>query len=294
MIETFRWGPSHTPKLIRFLMTFTCVITLLSALTNSLFVELLGIQGPQFLLGLSATGLQSMYYWQPITYLFIQDVGSYGVHIFFLLTLGFNMYILWVIGSMVYERTRGGHLLGIYFGSGIAAGLISLLFMHLWHQYFFLAGPSAALLGLFVVWVMYYPDNDLYFFFLIPLKPKTLLTIILSILFISNLSNLDFISMLFYLVAALVGYLYGLLFLGLRSPYLITHRFDREMIKLINRFRGIDTTESKIVDISGVSQDDDRFVDAMLTKISKFGESSLTQTERRRMKKISEEKMKNR
>lgn len=291
MIETFRWGPSKTPKIIQWLISFSCIVTLLSALTNPLFVELLGIQGPQFLLGLSATGLQYMYYWQPLTYLFIQDVGSSGIHLFFLITLCFNMYLLWVIGTMVYERTGTGHLLVIYFGSGVFAGLVSMLFMHLWHHYFFLAGPSAALLAIFIVWVMYYPDNDLYFFFLIPLKPKLLLSFVLTILLISSLSNLDFISIIFFLSAALFGYFYGLIFLNLRSPYLFTHRFDKQVIKLANRMRGIDTKDTKIVDISGVSQDDDAFIDAMLTKISKYGESSLTQSEKRRMQKISEKKM---
>lgn len=289
MINTFRWGPNHTPRLISWLIAVTCAITLTSALTNSLFVELLGIQGPQFFLGLSATGMQYLYFWQPITYLFVQDTES-GINLFFLFTLCFNMYLLWVLGTMVYERAGALHFTAIYFSGGVLTALSTLLFMNLWHQYAFLAGPSAALLTTFVIWTMYYPDNDLYFFFLIPLKPRQLLTIILTIILLSNLSSLDFISIHFFAAAVLTGYFYGLLFLQLRSPYLFTHSFDRKVIKFIDRMMGRKSS-SKVVDISSASQDDDRFIDAMLTKISKYGEGSLTQSERRRMQKISEQKM---
>lgn len=283
-------GPGHTPKAVSWLIILTSVISLLSALTNNLFVQFLQVTGPVELLGLSWRGLRLGYFWQPLTYQFVQDPGGYGIHFFYLISLLFNMYVLWVIGSMVFDRLGTLRFIILYLVTGALAGLAAVGMMSVVGNYSLLTGPSAALLGLLVVWTMFYPDSDLMLFFLFPIKLRWLLAGVLGAILIVYLSQLDAVSLTFYAVATLCGYLFGLICCGLTSPFAFTRRFDLFMIRMSNRFFGttVSNTKSKIVDIQS---DDDAFVDAMLSKISKHGEKSLTSRERRRMQEISARKM---
>lgn len=294
---TSNFGPSQTPQVIRRLIIWTCIISILSALTNNLFVQVFHITGPQELLTLSLYGLKNFYLWQPITYLFTHEASAYGINIFFLLSLFFEMYVLWVVGSMVHERIGTMRFLTVYFLSGIIAGLLALLVIYLSGHYIVLAGPSAALLALFTLWTMFYPDNIIMLFFLIPMKTVWLFVGVLGIIILTSLSSLDLVGFIFYFSGVLFGYLYGLLALGLKSPFEFTQSFDRKVIQLMDRIRGGAVDSSKVVDISTDAEyvsDEDAFVDAMLTKISKHGEKSLSTSEKQRMKKISERKMRDR
>lgn len=294
--EPHRWGPGETPVPVRWLIILTCTLSLFSALTNNLFEQIIGIAGPQQFLGLSWQGLAHYFLWQPITYLFIQESGL-GVHIFFLIGLFFNMYILWILGSTLYERI-GSHVIGLYLISGALAGLCAILLMPLVGHYAILTGPSAALLGLFMVWTMCNPDSELMLFFILPIQTKWLLTSLVGAVCLISLSQADLISFAFYITGVIVGYLYGLLVLGIRGPFTHTHSFDDAVIHIGERLRRIfnksSQGSSKVVDIRHVETllDDDAFIDEMLAKISKYGEGSLTRKERRRMDEISANKAK--
>lgn len=302
-----QWGPGETSVAIRRLIMITCGISIFSAFANSLFVQVLGLKGPQELLSLSWHGLQNYFLWQPITYLFIQNSSSQGINLSFLLSLAVNMYVLWVLGSTLLERIGTKHFLGLYFIGGILAGLLTVFTMPLTGHYMPLAGPTASLLAVFVVWTMSNPQSELMLFFLIPIKTKWLLAGILGAICLISLSQLDFISLTFYLSATLIGYLYGLLVFNMQSPFKITHGFDRavsdvrdDLLKKIRTKkkadRGVDLgaetagkPQSKVYDFKSGEAilDDDAFVDLMLTKISKNGEKSLSVEERRRMQQIS-------
>lgn len=284
-----QWGPNETPKVILHLIIWTCVISILSGLTNSLFVQILKMNGPQEILGLSWYGLRQYYLWQPVTYIFIKEVTAYGISVNFLISLAFDMYILWVIGTMIQERIGTNRFLGVYLLSGVVAGIIAILMMLAVGKYMLITGPAAALLAIFTLWTMFYPENILMLFFLIPVKTMWLLVAVLAIITLTTLSSGDFVSLIFYWSGALFGYLYGLLYLGLKSPFKYTHEFDTYVINKMEKFRSRKESGggTKVVDFSE-SIDDDAFMDAMLTKIAKYGESSLTARERQRMKQISE------
>lgn len=282
----FRWGPKHTPKIIQWLIFITAGVTLFSALTDTLFVNVFGTIGPQKLLSLSWYGWRHDFLWQPLTYLFIQEASLFGIHLFSLLTLAFNLYILWVIGTMVHERTGDVKFLLLYLGSGIVAGIITLFAMPISGQYISLEGPSAALMAVFVVWTMYYPNNPLFFLFLFPLKPKVLLNWILGIMAVIYFINRDFNSFIFFLTAILFGYAFGVFALGLKSPYAFTHPLDKKILSWRNKILGKDDRDSKIVKMTPFEEE--AFMDEMLSKISKYGEDSLTPYERQRMDAIAE------
>ncbi|MBA3958257.1 MAG: rhomboid family intramembrane serine protease [Parachlamydiaceae bacterium] len=293
MMDNLSWGPTYTPTVIKRLLVVMATLSLLSALTNNLFVHVFSLPGLQEWLSLSWNGLRHYYLWQPITYLFLQPIDSYGIQLSYLISLCFNLYILWVVGTMVHERIGTKHFLALFFLSGLLAGFVALMSMRLVETYIPLAGPTASLLALFVVWAMFYPSNDLLLFFLFPVSPKFLLGVVCGVLAIICIASLDLVSFAFYATGILFGYFYGLLLLGLASPYEFTKPFDRKVLGVINRWRGQEENDTKIVDIStGESpEDEDAFVDAMLTKISRFGERSLTPFERQKMQQISEKRM---
>lgn len=291
---TSRWGPSQTSPIIRRLIFATCFVALLSALTHNLFSHFLAIPSPQELLSLSWYGISHYFLWQPFTYLFVQTNYPDGITLFFLLALFFNMYILWILGSTLQEDIGTKNFLWLYFGAGITSGVIAAFAMPLFGQYSVLAGPSAALLGLFVVWTMFYAESILTLFFLIPVRTKWLLAGILGAIALIAISQVDLVSLTFYFTASLYCYLYGVLVLRLRSPYAFIRPLDQVLENLASHLRPSEPKtagESKIVDLKGKPVlDDEAFIDAMLTKISKYGEKSLTTHERLRMQQISEKR----
>lgn len=287
------WAPSQTPLAVRYLIAITCAISLFSALTNNVIIQLLNMRGPQEFLALSLRGVQQGHFWQPITYMFVGDVGSLGINFSYLLALFFGMYILWTIGSMVHERVGSVRFLSIYLGGGVFAGLLALWVIYLTGSYYVsIAGYAAPLLALFTVWTMFYPDSIVMLFFVIPTQPKWILAGVLGALCIISLAQGDFVSLALYLGSGMFGYLYGLLILHLFSPFQFTHSFDRKVVEWTSGLRKGKKNANKVIDIStGESfSSDDQFVDEMLTKISKTGEQSLTARERSRMEQISKRK----
>lgn len=296
----YYWGTQQTPQAIRTLVWTTALITLIAACSEMLFSQLLGTKGPQDFLGLSWYGFRHYYIWQPISYLFVQEVASDGISFLYLISLFLSMYILWLIGSMLVERMGSVKFYVLYFLCGILAGLTALFAMPVIGSFVLITGPAAALLAISVVWVMYFPDTELTFFFLFPIQAKWLLAGTITAIALLCLSRLDFISLIFYLSGVLYGYLFGVLVLKLKSPYAFLEPIYSALRNFSSVIRRKFTSEkepevkSKIVDITTGSPiiDDEAFVDAMLAKIARQGEKALTRSERKRMDEISARKAK--
>lgn len=295
-----------TPSIIKQIIIVTVSVAILSALTQSIF-ELFGLfPGPQNYLSLSWWGLYHWFLWQPLTYLFVQDASGAGVTFFFILKLFLNMYILWVVGGIVYQLIGKWPLLRLYLLGGIGAGLIALLPMKLFGYDEMLAGALPAVLTVATVWAMAMPETEILLFYLIPLKLKWLILYAYGILALMTLSAFDFAEFILYFAAAAIGFCYAVIVHHWRSPFphtkgiedFLIRAGDAVRIRLPSWLRFSKNTggqsEGKVVDIgfSESLKDDDAFVDAMLAKISKRGEESLSWSEKRRLKEISEKKMK--
>lgn len=306
-------GPTKTPAVIKHLMIWTAVIALFSAAIQPIVDQFGLFPGPQNLLSLSWWGLRNLYLWQPFTYLFVQSISSYGITFYFLISLFFNIYLLWVLGTAVVELVGKWAFLRFYFFCGIAAGLICLLCMPLIGQYAVLAGAAPALLALLTVWSMAFPESEVLLFFLIPLKAKWLVTGLMGAIILVSLSQLDFPGLILYVSGIVLGYTYAVIAWGWRGPFSCAQGIDSWLsavgLRLRRYFRlpqwlhskkkagdNVSPSQTKIVDIGTGKKlsDDDAFVDEMLAKISKSGERSLSWSERRRMQQISERKMKER
>lgn len=284
------WGPDTTPKVILRLILLTCFVAIGSALIDPLLTQIFSVPGLQSLLSLSWYGVHRYYLWQPISYLFVQSTGAFGITLPFLIGLAFDMYILWIMGSTVVETVGTKPFLRLYFLSGIFAGLIALWIMFLTGRYSIVAGPMSSILALITVWTMLQPQATILLFFVFPIQAKWLLAGILGAIILIHVSQQSWIYLALYLSGALFGYLYALIAWHLRSPFDFTQRFDNFLIAWKNRNR----KPSKIIDFKTGRpiEDDEKFMDAMLNKISQKGEKSLTWRERRRMNVIAEKKRK--
>lgn len=292
-----RWTPGGiTPKPIKELIWITAAFSIFCALFNYAFWALFEIQGPQELFSLSWWGLSQSYLWQPLTFIFVEAGGSFGISFNYLLGLFFNMYLLWMLGTYLWEVYGTQSFLIFYFTTGIIAGLAALLLGALFGIYGPIAGPTASILAILVVWTMLNPDAQLFLFSLFPVKALYLTLGILAYMLFSALSQGNFLVFLFYSLGALAGYLYGAIVWDLKSPFEKTHAFDEWLNDLGLRFRSkfFKQGKAKIVDIQTgkPKSDDDAFMDEMLSKIARLGEGSLTWGERRRMDEIAAKKSK--
>jgi hypothetical protein len=299
----YNWGPENTPSIILRLIIITLVVSLFCALTNSIISSFFNVLGPQELLSLSWYGLFHYYFWQPFTFLFVQDGGSQGINLWYLISLAFNMYILWAFGSQLVQQFSAKSFLGLYFGSGLFGAFIALLTMLLVGRYDFLAGPTPSILALITAWTMINLDVEILLFMLIPLKAKWMLAGILGIIVLIDISHLNFVDLAFNLGGALFGYFYALLAWDIPGPFSWMHTLDRRIhrfaAKISQKFRKQSAKKekkSKVIDLSTgkTTSNDDEFVDEMLAKIARQGEKSLTWQERKRMQEISAKKMRDR
>ncbi len=150
--------------------------------------------------------------WQLVTYLFLHSPVGF-THILL------NMLSLWMFGSMLERDWGTKKFLQYYFVCGIGAGfcvvLISILFGSMDTM---VIGASGAILGLLLAFGLLYPNMELLFFFLFPIRAKYYVMIVGAMVFLSTLMPSQGISNVAHLGGMLVGYLY--LKLQFRTPSL--------------------------------------------------------------------------
>lgn len=287
-------GPGTTPFVIRWLIGITCILSICTAMLNPLFLNYLQIQGPNYLFSLSWYGLKSGYLWQPVTYLFVEE-GFDGVSFNLLISLFFQMSIVWIMGSPLAERFGGYSFTVFYLLCGIISGLAAILTAPLFGLSPFFMGPGASVVAVLIAWTMMHPESELLLFFLVPVKAKWLLAGVFGALILVNLSQGNIPALIFYLTAGIFGYIYAVLCWNMESLFSWTRQFDDYLAVIKSKIwkeNSSSTTfdQSKIIDLHTGKPflDDEAFMDAMLTKISEKGEHTLTWSERRRLRKISE------
>jgi membrane associated rhomboid family serine protease len=142
--------------------------------------------------------------WQLVTYLFLHDPNSFG-HILF------NMLTLWMFGADL-ERTWGRDaFLKYYFACGIGAGvcvvIANLLFSPDLNSV--TIGASGAIYGLLLAFGYLYPDREILFSFLFPIKAKYFVMIIGAIAFLSSFGGSGGgVSHIAHLGGMVIGYFY--------------------------------------------------------------------------------------
>lgn len=237
------------------------------------------------ILALSWLGIDRFYLWQFITYIFVER-GP--INFSFVISLAFSMYLLWIFGSPLYERAFPKKFFTLYFGAAILGGVSALMFPR-----FVLAGSTNPVFAVLVVWMMLNPGSQLLLFFTLPFKSYILVLALIGISLFFDLTSSDWVGAVTLLISCTYGYLFSLFVWRSHSPFPFLHPFERSIFKLFEK-RKPKKTHSKIYDIQSGQpiSDDDKFMDAMLDRISRHGEDSLTPEEKKRMDEISKKRKK--
>jgi len=96
--------------------------------------------------------------WQLLTYMFFH---AGFMHV------GFNMFLLWMMGREVEVTLGSAAFLRLYFVSGVVAGLFSLPMLGAQ-----ILGASGAVLGILAAYGALFPDRIILAFMIIPMKVK--------------------------------------------------------------------------------------------------------------------------
>jgi membrane associated rhomboid family serine protease len=142
--------------------------------------------------------------WQPVTYMFLHDIGGVG-HILI------NMLSLWMFGTEL-ERTWGTRFFTkYYFVTGIGAAATSLILSLFIDSIYYTVtvGASGAIYGLLLGYGMYFPNRPIYLYFIFPIPAKYFVMIVGAIAFLSALGGPGGgVAHTAHLGGLVVGYLY--------------------------------------------------------------------------------------
>jgi membrane associated rhomboid family serine protease len=207
----------------------------------------------------SLEGWRSFELWRPVTYLLLHANVQ---HILW------NMLFLAVAGSLVEPQIGSRAFLRLYVASGIV-GALSPVF----HGSPTI-GASGAINGVLVAVAVLMPDVVILFMFLIPMKIKWVVAIFLAIDVLNVISadggRTDSIC---HVLGAATGF--AIAFIGPRfvTPWLARRRQEK--------------VEERRRTVAEQQVDEERELDRLLEKISREGMPSLTEDERRFLKRVS-------
>ena len=152
--------------------------TLIALIVVNVICFLFGWQRSDTLL-LSPAGIREGYYWQLVTSLFLH-------HDFF--HLFFNMFSLYILGSISAPVIGSKRFLILYFVAGIAGNLLWLIFS--WDQYAAVLGASGAVAGITIASAMIVPNIQMMLLLIpFPIKLRTMAIVLFLINLLSCLGE---------------------------------------------------------------------------------------------------------
>lgn len=207
---------------------------------------------------------RSMQIWRLLTYIFLH--GN-------LWHLAWNLLALWMFGSDIENLWGTKRFINFYLISGIGAGILSF---PMWNAN--IIGASGALLAVLTVFAYYYPHRRILMFFVFPVPSRIAVAIIgaISLLMAGQQGGIAHLT-------HLGGIIIALLYLRYYNKVIAwdTHRRAVSAERTMRR-----RAETKI-------QKDRYFnevIDPILKKISEQGMDSLTDKEKKELKRASDKK----
>ncbi len=162
---------SNVPKAVKHIILINVCMLVLTMLDGPLMDRLFALNPITFIYKP----------WQLVTCMFMH--GSIG-HLFF------NMYTLYLFGSVLENIWGTKKFLTFYFITGIGAGLFNILIQHLTGNFALMIGASGAIYGILMGYAMLYPDSILTLLFPpVSLKAKWFVLIFAGIELLLGLSN---------------------------------------------------------------------------------------------------------
>ncbi|MCQ2089898.1 MAG: rhomboid family intramembrane serine protease [Fibrobacter sp.] len=218
--------------------------------------------------------------WRYVTYMF--------VHVDFWHFL-FNMMMLWMFGSEVADWMGSRHFTIMYMFCGIFAAVFSLVMCVLGLSNNPIIGASGALMGIFVAYYKFFPERTLLMFFIIPMKIKYAMWVMVAIDVLMAPSG-DGIAHLAHLGGVVGGFLYMYYFNGGLDKYIQKARRGAEKQRASRRFHTEtnssykrpeeDAKEPEVLEGEVFDLDEDKRMDEILKKVNRDGIHSLSESER--------------
>jgi membrane associated rhomboid family serine protease len=218
--------------------------------------------------------------WQLLTFQFLH--GGF-IHILL------NGVCLYFLGKALEHTISNGHYLKLYFGAGLAGGLLQAL-GNLVLPYNFptpVVGASAGVSGLLAMFCYLYPAQEIYLFFVLrfPARFFFILSVILSTFFILVPAGGRDLGIAHgaHLGGLLFGYAYArwLLHMEFKMPKLPSFSFRKPKIFVHKRQPNTWPVEKPARPEVGSEEFISQEVDPILDKISAHGIQSLTERERK-------------
>ena len=136
--------------------------------------------------------------YQLVTYMFLHG-GVFHILI--------NMFMLWMFGGDIEHQLGSKRFLVYYFICGVGAGLVTVMFSS--SSAIPVVGASGAIYGLLLAYGMLFPDRQVLFMFMFPIKVKYLVIIFAAVEFMSSMQvSPDGISHITHLGGIIFGFIY--------------------------------------------------------------------------------------
>lgn len=205
--------------------------------------------------------------WRLGTYMFLHNSMS-PWHILF------NMLALWMFGVELEQKWGTKRFIYFYFIGGIGSGLISLILIKLGDP--FIIGASGAILAILTVYAYYFPDRRILIFFLFPVRVRVAVIIFGAISLMGAVQSAGGIAHLTHLGGIIVAILYL--------------RYYNKVIAWDTHRRAVSAEKTMRQRAEKKIQKDRYFedvIDPILKKIAEQGMDSLTDEEKRELKRAS-------
>ena len=195
---SYSFGPGPVTPAVKILIGINVAAFVLQLVVGRAMTDLLGLR--------PADVLESLWVWQPLTYMFLH--GGIG-HILF------NMLSLWMFGVELERMWGTAFFTRYYLVCGVGAAVTTILCGFLPGDlgtriyYPVTIGASGAIYGILLAWAMYFPERRILFYFLFPIQARYFVIIIGAISLLSAVgSNGSGVAHFTHLGGLLVGWLY--------------------------------------------------------------------------------------
>jgi membrane associated rhomboid family serine protease len=194
--SSFSFGPGPISTALKAIIAANVLMFVITSFADSL-IPRLGLV-PAFV-------IHNLWVWQIATYMFLHG-GIFHI--------AFNMLALWMFGTELERIWGTPYFLKFYFVTGIGAGALTVLVSLLPFEFAqqlqrsIVIGASGAIYGLLLAYAMYFPDRQVYMYFVFPIPVKIFVAIMGAIALFSSLNEAGGVANATHLGGLLVAYLF--------------------------------------------------------------------------------------
>ena len=214
--------------------------------------------------------------WTMVTYMFVHAPRDLG-------HLVFNMLSLYFFGPRVEARLGSANFIGLYFVSGAAGALLSLLTPH-----GMIVGASGAIFGVMLVFASYWPRERLMIWGVFPVEARTLVMVMTGYAVFGGLAGAQVAGGIAH-YAHLGGFAGGYLFMRWLHYHSPAREFRRKVEGRKSMSERDDLRRWGTIRREGLHELNLAELDRLTAKIQSSGVKSLTTEERTFLDRLSAE-----